>query len=862
MECEVVDSETQVLNLNEGKYEDMKPNGDITIMARQYLYILTVLPLLIQHWYYNRQVVDLEPSEPKTLDSSKHVIETAGVYAFLLGLFEVIAIITWMMGSMGLWRHTKEVTNNNISWRSEAGELNVGDECKITAQIENVLYLCHESHSLFSKLHGKLSRIPMSPSLNAVLFLKCVKEAHFRHRGRILQKTKRLIDIITGAKLLDDIFINIMIAAPVRDRSVVESEVKALGRLREELQSKNILKEYTHDQLFSSSSGNASRTWATLVIGAAGIGKSTLIQKMIREWAQGKIHKQFAFVFHFKFLELNFIPVRTNLTNLILDSYPYLENVLELLWQEPTKLLFIFDDFNRFEHTVHFTDFLSGKDQQTHGFHPESYCEVSEIVRRLVQGELLKGCSVLITTRPWQLELFEKASINLTVEIRGFTSEQIKLYFQQCYCGEQFATEVTEYIRLNELLSTMCYNPLYCSVLSSLFASHLTQGVEWRSLSSITSTKVFSSYVTSLLDRHGCDRQYATDALLKLGEMAYQGICNQCFVYQKSQFNYHKLKLSNVIFTFMMEIPDKDRDGVVYTFAHSILQHFAAALVKTKLTPGNQVILLLREWNLCPDDRFQIVSNFLVGLTSKNSTDELKSKLIKCNTEAQTYVSDWLEENVKNKVQHLEEGKAQNKLLAMLHYLLEFGDANLMTVALTPTNIVNITHCPLTYTDCLVLSSVLMKVDRIEELNLGSCDIQADAMRQLEQLLSKCKILRLNDNKLGDSGLNLISAVLKQMDCKIQRLELKSNKLSDDCVEMLVSSLSENGSLRELDLSNDDMPGDQANCLTDKSVPALKRLIENCSNLKEIKLTHNQFSAAGQNTLKQHHLSDKLTVIA
>ncbi|GCB62209.1 hypothetical protein scyTo_0009480 [Scyliorhinus torazame] len=65
-------------------------------------------------------------------------------------------------------------------------------------------------------------------------------------------------------------------------------------------------------------------------------------------------------------------------------------------------------------------------------------------------------------------------------------------------------------------------------------------------------------------------------------------------------------------------------------------------------------------------------------------------------------------------------------------------------------------------------------------------------------------------------------------------LRLKSNNLPDDCVEMLISSLKENCTLEELDLSNDDVYRDQEHRLTYKSVTALKHLLQSSANLKEI----------------------------
>ncbi|XP_059817783.1 ribonuclease inhibitor-like isoform X2 [Hypanus sabinus] len=61
--------------------------------------------------------------------------------------------------------------------------------------------------------------------------------------------------------------------------------------------------------------------------------------------------------------------------------------------------------------------------------------------------------------------------------------------------------------------------------------------------------------------------------------------------------------------------------------------------------------------------------------------------------------------------------------------------------------------------------------------------------------------LDLSDNKLGDGGMKLVSEALRDPECKIQKLGLRSVGLSAAGVVDLASALSTNRSLTELDLS-------------------------------------------------------------
>ncbi|XP_078059585.1 NACHT, LRR and PYD domains-containing protein 3-like [Mustelus asterias] len=102
--------------------------------------------------------------------------------------------------------------------------------------------------------------------------------------------------------------------------------------------------------------------------------------------------------------------------------------------------------------------------------------------------------------------------------------------------------------------------------------------------------------------------------------------------------------------------------------------------------------------------------------------------------------------------------------------------------------------------------------------------------------------LDLGSNKLGDSGVKLLSVALRNPDCKIQKLHLYRNTLTDSCAEDLASALSTKQSLRILSLGS--------NSFTDQSVPALLRLILTCRSLEEIWLEMNQFSPNGKRQLK------------
>ncbi|XP_072892503.1 ribonuclease inhibitor-like [Hemitrygon akajei] len=197
----------------------------------------------------------------------------------------------------------------------------------------------------------------------------------------------------------------------------------------------------------------------------------------------------------------------------------------------------------------------------------------------------------------------------------------------------------------------------------------------------------------------------------------------------------------------------------------------------------------------------------------------------------------------------------------------------------------------LTPIDCAVLSHAIGLCETVKQLKLEYCRIQCEGIRRLGPGLHRCQDLRLGDNKLEDSGVKLVSAALRNPECKIQKLGLDYVGLTDSGAEDLASALSRNTSLTELNLSGNELADSgvklvsaalrdakckiqelwmhsvgltdsgaedlasalstnpsltelslASNSLTDRSVPALRRIILTLPSLERIVLSGNQFS--------------------
>ncbi|XP_032872885.1 NACHT, LRR and PYD domains-containing protein 3-like [Amblyraja radiata] len=564
-----------------------------------------------------------------------------------------------------------------------------------------------------------------------------MEDVQQKHKETLKAQTETLSvnTILMNEKVKDfqlrDGYAELTIISTVRDRTLVEHELLARGRDHEEWREKCLrgkLEKIRTDQLFHSSfSRRISRSGSSAsVSGVAGIGKTTMVQKIVHDWATAKIYQQFQFVFSFKFRDLNSINCRVTLRECILDQYPYFGNMLGEVWKNPEGLLFIFDGLDEFKGRIDFADSRRDTEPRHQCPDPEWWCEVSDIVYNLIQHKLLPGCSVLVTTRPTALHLLEKAEISVRAEILGFDSEERKQYFT-------------------------------------------------------------SGFLVELLEREDSAR------------------------------------------------------SVVYTFPHLTIQEFVAALAQyLTADPGNIVTILIKVDGM-RDGRFEVFLRFVAGLSSPRTACILEEFLGPVPNQTTCRVIDWVKEEVKCQIRNTSR-TGKRRLLNSLHYLFESQNPELAQQTLGSVKLLSFCTLVMNPIDCAVLSHVIRLCDTIKHLDLWNCYIQCEGFQRLGPVLHKCQELGLGGNDLGDSGVKLVSAALRNPDCKIQRLRLDSVGLTDSGAEDLVSTLSANRSLLELDL--------RYNSLTDRCVPAVRRLILTHPSLELIWLGENQFSEDGRKQLE------------
>uniref|UniRef100_H2ZSA7 NACHT domain-containing protein n=1 Tax=Latimeria chalumnae TaxID=7897 RepID=H2ZSA7_LATCH len=438
----------------------------------------------------------------------------------------------------------------------------------------------------------------------------------------------------------------------------------------------------------------------TIVIsGVPGIGKSTLVQKLLCDWAVGEHHQRFAFIFLFKFRDLNNWREPTSLAEMIVKHHPYLNDLdgLRKILRKPENLMFIFDGLDESKANINFFD----KHLQTCS-NPESFTTISNIVTSLMGQTLLKGCSVVITSRPTVLESVDIRAVGRYTEIIGFLAEQRKIYFKQFFSDEKVSMKAFEYVQQNDILYTMCYNPSYCWILCSVLKSYFTKGNK-RQQCPKTISQLFADFICNILTNHRRETDNPRDLLTSISKIALYGISNKRLVFDDREMDKFRIQSSQFVSGFMKEILQKEEsfDRLVYTYLHLTVQEFLAALFPLLDTTAD-VTELLNEADCCKDGRFEILLRFLSGLCNTATCNKFRNILGTLSEESIHKVIDWLKTKTERELCQSNKGD----LLNTLHCLYESQNITLIRSSVENQNI-KLNGLSLNPVDYHVLSYIL-----------------------------------------------------------------------------------------------------------------------------------------------------------
>ncbi|XP_036392964.1 NLR family CARD domain-containing protein 3 [Megalops cyprinoides] len=369
----------------------------------------------------------------------------------------------------------------------------------------------------------------------------------------------------------------------------------------------------------------------TLLSGVAGSGKTTVVRRLVREWATDTDSQKV--IFSLTFRELNLISTPQSLHKLLSVHYSHLRPILDhILASDPAKILIILDGLDEFCLPLDFARTPKCSD-------PELAQSVGEMVVNLIKGNLLPGVSLLLTSRPHAISKVPPQQVTVLYSVLGFSRAQQQQYFGRSCGAPEAAAAVWRYVSSHQPLLRMCHIPAFCWIVATALrgctsflgedAAALSGGyppVEPAGVSALkdtpsqtppgtnallitagaagnldkpaTVTEIYCCFLKAVLVFHGEGREGGSQVsrlqdaprvlretrplLRDLGALAFKGLLERRFVFSSDDLGVFSLDCRELSQAFLVEILQEDRVSLTYEksfhFIHTSVQEFLAAL--------------------------------------------------------------------------------------------------------------------------------------------------------------------------------------------------------------------------------------------------------------------------------------------
>ena len=593
-----------------------------------------------------------------------------------------------------------------------------------------------------------------------------------------------------------------------------------------------------------------------LIEGAPGSGKSTLTVHICQRWGKGELFQQFTVVI---LVQLRDPAVQRAQT--IADLLP-VENAeeiaTELIATNGRGVLWVLDGWDELPPHLQqdsiFCEILPPKPSEEKlaeikkdpwrcKYVGEEHSKESLSITQYYKDRLLNEASIIVTSHPISSDDLHPV-VSSRIEVLGFTPEEQRQYFTECFKGDTKALEaVLEKIQENPVVQSICYLPLNAALIVHTF-KYRDQSLP------NTEYEIYLSVILSCIQRHydregrGHDlpRELASlDDLSRseavrepfqcLCELAYRGVMENKVTFSSSDLpqGSNTLSLLQAVESFL-----QSRKSVFYNFIHlSVQEVLSAYYIATKLSDSEQVSQFQQ---LFSQSRFAAVFQFYAAITKLKSPGirqvidrivEAKSKpllvsLLCCLHEAQDpalclYVAERLEYK-------LNLGNTSLSLLYCLSvsFFLSCLNGNETSVHLD--------HCTIGDLGVKYLSKYLHVGSNLNCINKATIDLAKNEICEegaihIVRICYFIEHLYLSYNPIGDTGASLVSEAVRET-TTLKTLFLNICSITSRGAEDLSRALAQNSSLEKLDISE--------NNLGDEGISHVAEALKQNNQLKEL----------------------------
>ena len=621
------------------------------------------------------------------------------------------------------------------------------------------------------------------------------------------------------------------------------------------------------DDLIKPLPGESQASKILFVTGRAGIGKTTLCEKILRGWAEDKLFSgQYDYAFLLNFRQLNLIKKDISLRNL-LDaspaSVPVDETTFSRIKDFPEKVLLIFDGFDEFRDQGTCKEVAEGLPDRG----AVDTMPVGALYYKLCSGKLLPNATVITTMRACPAAESIKDDREVinprTVEVLGFDKPKIREYIKKYFGEDDSRSEAAaRYVTSRADLLALCYVPVNCFLVCYCLEH---AGSFNDDAFPVTLTELYQRIVKLFMRKHsttgGGERTDETKrkalneaALRKLSKLAFDGIKEERLIFDEEimkDFSQTDLASYGIIHEMPGVVTKEMEFSSQYIFLHLTIQEFLAARHFVQEMPGEEFETFIAQ--IVAEPRWRMVVQFVAGLLRHKDNATLQRNAmfkaaLSMKEDGLLFIKCLFEYHNEDFVKECEATLGEEIDLTGSGAT----DADCTAISFccrhACTKSLGLPHCRIGPAGCAELAR-LMQTSQIAELDVTHNDFGDEGAEHLKEALQhrNCKLqtLDLDFTEISDKGAEHLKEALQHSNCKLQTLYLDFTEISDNGAEHLKEALQHtNCKLQTLNLG-----GTQVG---DKGAEHLKEALQHSScKLQTLNLGGTRISDKGAEHLKE-----------